>query len=591
MGGNSPTSFLQAAGGAGDLADTNFTFYSAPTWDGVYAGAGAAGRLKQFNILDAFTVIKGKHALQIGSDFLAKYPQVTGANGAILVAGENNIQNLFTGVAEYLQYQTVNSKAHVHLTNLSVYASDTWRAHQDFTLDYGVRWEFNPPPSAGSPGLPQLVGSLNDLRDISVVLATHGVYRTVYSNVAPRVGIAATIHKSQGRMTIARGGVGIFFDTGSAASAVTAGQFGQYPYYNVTTSTGNIPYSASLWAPLHSEAPTTLPQQALTVTSSNLRSPRTYQWSVTIDQEISSAFMVSASYIGNRGAELIKSAEYSNAVQPYVVPLNIIKVGGDLAVVTNGEASNYQALQLQLRSRIKQRVEALASYTYAHAIDTGSSDFDSVGYAQSNYRADSDNDIRHIFSALVAYMPEGLRQTPFLRALTDGWKLSTIAQLQGAAPFSVPSLDTNRNLYNGLADAIPGVPTVIYEANDPMTHRGVPGGKRLNPAAFLSNPGDRDGTSARNGYRLFGLAQWDLAVSRSWKAWDGGNLNFRVDAFNIPNRANFSEPNIVIGAATFGEAQGTYATTFWGQNPGGSLNTVFSNGGPRSLQLSLKLKF
>ena len=72
-------------------------------------------------------------------------------------------------------------------------------------------------------------------------------------------------------------------------------------------------------------------------------------------------------------------------------------------------------------------------------------------------------------------------------------------------------------------------------------------------------------------------------------------MSFRVDAFNVLNHPNFANVNTLFipGALrTFGEATSTYAGSVGATNAqGGSLNQVFSNGGPRSIQLSLKIKF
>jgi hypothetical protein len=478
---------------------------------------------------------------------------------------------------------------------LSLYADDTWSASRKLVLDYGLRWELNPAPIAASPGLPYLTGSLDNLSGIGVSLSTNRVYQTVYDNFAPRVGFAFTVRDSDKWATVLRGGAGIFFDTGSAAAAINAGEFNQYPYDNLSASGINMSYGNGVWSSLKSQsnAPETLPQYSLFVTVPTLASPRTYQWSLTVEQKLGASSTLTSSYIGNVGQQLIQSAEFNNTVTPYVVPTTIIDPYGYLQVVRNGETSNYQALQLQLRSRFGSQFEALVSDTYAHAIDTGSSDFDTIGYGQANPRANSDNDIRNIFSSLITWKLVGFQGDRFIKAVSGGWSLSSVAQLQSAAPLSVFSIQNNPNEYNGLANVVPGVPTIISQSVDPITNKLVPGGKRLNPAAFTNNSGNADGDSARNGYRLFGLNQWDLAGSRSWPIWkEGTSLTFRVDAFNILNTPNFANVNAQVGATTFGEALGTYAGIFGGNGAGvPALNGVFSNGGPRSLQLSLKLKF
>jgi hypothetical protein len=301
---------------------------------------------------------------------------------------------------------------------------------------------------------------------------------------------------------------------------------------------------------------------------------------LTVDQKLGEQTSLSTSYVGNSAHNLLKDNAYQG--------LSPSLTSGYLYVYTNGENSSYNALQMQLRNRAAKRLNVLASYTFAHALDNGSSEFESVAGYQKNYRANSDNDIRHIFSSAIHYNPEGLTGTRFLKGVTGGWSLDTIALLQSAAPLSVYSYSTtivNPNLYNTYADIVPGVPIVI-------SNTSAPGGKELNPVAFATAPGSRDGTSTRNGYRLFGLAQWDLGASRTWPLWEGGNMTFRVDAFNILNHPNFSNIDNGVGDSTFGMAQSTYAGTYGGTgSPQGQINQVFSNGGPRSLQVALHLHF
>jgi len=61
---------------------------------------------------------------------------------------------------------------------------------------------------------------------------------------------------------------------------------------------------------------------------------------------------------------------------------------------------------------------------------------------------------------------------------------------------------------------------------------------------------------------------------------------FRTDAFNVLNHPNFTNPS---GLIQFGPSQ-FRATRMLNQGLGG-LTPLFQAGGPRSLQLSLKLSF
>ena len=110
----------------------------------------------------------------------------------------------------------------------------------------------------------------------------------------------------------------------------------------------------------------------------------------------------------------------------------------------------------------------------------------------------------------------------------------------------------------------------------------------LNPLAFKTPPPLRQGTEGRNDIPGFGLWQVDLSIGRKFPLTERINLQFRADAFNLFNHPNFSNPlGIFISPAstTFLRSR-TMANVALG-----GLNPLFQEGGPRSLQFSLRLSF
>jgi hypothetical protein len=78
----------------------------------------------------------------------------------------------------------------------------------------------------------------------------------------------------------------------------------------------------------------------------------------------------------------------------------------------------------------------------------------------------------------------------------------------------------------------------------------------------------------------------DLSLARRFAITERVNLQFRTDAFNIFNHPNFTSPLGLIGSNPI------YLSSESMLNHGlGGLNPLFQQGGPRSLQLSLKLTF
>jgi len=96
----------------------------------------------------------------------------------------------------------------------------------------------------------------------------------------------------------------------------------------------------------------------------------------------------------------------------------------------------------------------------------------------------------------------------------------------------------------------------------------------------------RQGTEGRNDIPGFGFTQVDLSIARSFALTERVSLQFRTDAFNVFNHPNFTNPD---GYIEFGT---TYLQSSMMLNRGlGGLNPLFQEGGPRSLQLSLRLMF
>jgi hypothetical protein len=131
------------------------------------------------------------------------------------------------------------------------------------------------------------------------------------------------------------------------------------------------------------------------------------------------------------------------------------------------------------------------------------------------------------------------------------------------------------------------VPVYLYSAQCTAIPGAVcPGGRTINFNAFTA-PAGQFGNEPRNFLRGFDLWQTDLAVQRDFPLHERLKLKFRAEAFNLLNRPNFGniQNNLGVGMALFGQATGTLNTQLGGLNP------LYQVGGPRSLQLTLKLIF
>jgi hypothetical protein len=591
-----------------------FSFYMNPnSTTSAAVGPNQVNTLTQWNTIDSLTRQLGKHTLKFGADLLTKTITLdapsTAASFALLTGQSNSTTNFQNGIVDWLFYFTDVADPVISLKNLSLFVNDSWHFSPSVVLNAGLRWEFNPAASIGPLGVLALQGSDLNPATINASISDHPLYKNVYDNFAPRFGFAWTIPGNVKYTTVLRGGAGTYFDTGQASTAAMAAT-SSYPYVNIGPFLLNLPYQSINWSGL---ANNTTPEETLPLSSANfvdpnLLSPRTYEWSLTIEQSFGTSARVSASYIGNDGEKLVGQTEYFNAKNSqgsYPVNTSLISPNGYLTIAMNATHSNYQALQVQFTGRMARQLDSLFSYTWEHAEDNGSTDFTSTGYAVNNRIANSGIDIPQQFSGAIHYSPTGFTGDWIGRAFTRGWIFDTICRLQSSPPYTVTVYvpNPNVNAFRGNADVVPGQPVVLHEKYDNFG-KIVPGGRLFNYAAFASPPTDpsgnllRQGDSPTNAYRLFGLTQWDIAATHTWRIVESVNLDFRVDAFNILNLVNFGPPETgwsQYSASTFGRASSTYAENFGSQpyqlGQSGTQLAVFQNGGARSLQLSMKVKF
>ncbi|MET0623346.1 MAG: TonB-dependent receptor, partial [Pyrinomonadaceae bacterium] len=118
----------------------------------------------------------------------------------------------------------------------------------------------------------------------------------------------------------------------------------------------------------------------------------------------------------------------------------------------------------------------------------------------------------------------------------------------------------------------------------------APGGRRLNPPAFSAASG-RQGTLGRNALRGFGLSQLDLAVGRQFALSERTRLQLRAEVFNVSNHPNFGDPVGDLQSRLFGLSTQTLARSLGTGGINGGLSPLYQVGGPRSVQLALRLGF
>jgi len=561
-------------------------------------GKVAIDEQRQFNVVDNLSVTVAGHQLKFGVDYrwLApfsspfSYRQFAEFLGMGAASG-----GAVSGTAALAESSAFESNALLS-RNLSLYAQDTWKIAPRLTLTYGLRWDINPAlKGKTSANDPFTVLGLNDPATMTLAPRGTPLYQTTYGNVAPRVGLAYQLRQGSNVGSILRAGFGIFYDLGSGS---LGGASSFFPY-----SADKLIFGAPLPLSTQDATPPALttdpPVSTIQVADPHLKLPRTYQWNVALEQSLARSQSISVTYVGAAGRDLLRVVNLDNPNPDF-----------QLVQLTNNTArSYYNALQLKFQRRWSRQLQAVASYTYSHSIDNASTDAfanylntPGGGDYQSVDRGNSDFDIRHSLTAGVTYDLPTLDSKKAARAVLGGWSVDTFVLARSAAPVNVVGTfyAASGTQLTPRPNVSPGVPLYLYGS-------AYPGGKIINntPGAvaggcpdgsvstgpFCQAPAGTQGNFGRNVLRGFGATQVDFALQRQFRITESIGLRFRAEFFNIFNHPNFGNPIGDLTSPLFGQSTQTLAGSLGSGGPNGGFSPLYQVGGPRSIQLALKLQF
>jgi hypothetical protein len=535
-------------------------------------GLGAQNRSKQMNFVDDLAITVGTHQLKFGGDYRAIFLNTTPSRNTpnYLI---DDVQDFISGPTAGVvpTFSTATSlPAKILAQAFSLYGQDTWKATPRLTLTYGVRWELAPAPSGRGDTKLASWANTNDFSALALAPIGTPIWRTTYTNFAPRVGIAYSLTEKSD--FVIRAGFGFFYDT-------AAGQVGSVAI--------SYPNSAFAFPP-----PITLPVSDLTPYLptisldppypsaqgfvNNLRLPRSYQWNVAVEKSFRGKQVISATFVGQAGRELLR---LEGLLQPNSNFSDFFSLSGNTAY------SNYDALQVQYRRPLSGRLQVLLGYTWSHSLDNVSDDgLQSTSHTVISGAKDYSNssfDVRHSFSGAATLLLPSAGKSGLLPVVSRDWSLNAVVVARSGFPFNAVALG------GGPGGIALRRPDLVAGQTAWIPDPAAAGGKSVNPDAFAFPPPGVQGSEPRNDIPGFGLVQADLSVARKFAITDHVNLQFKAEAFNALNHPNFTNPR-----ALFFSSGGILLSSTQMLNGGlGGLNALFQEGGPRSLQLSLRLTF
>jgi hypothetical protein len=572
-------------------------FFNDSTTD-YYVGNDATNHQHQLNFVDTLSWSRGKHSFKFGVDFRHLTP-TNGYRPWDIGYDFDSVQSLVeTQVPSYANVDTTDtSELRPIFNNLSFFAQDSWQLTPRMTLNFGLRWDYDPPPSEGTGHPFYTAINLNDPANAALAPKGTPLWTPSKHNFAPRLGISYVIHQNPGFETVLRGGGGIFYGLGNQQGA--QGTLG-FPYSRseyLYDEAGTYPLSQEAAAPI----PFTLdpPYSFVFAFDPNLRDPRTYMWNLGLQQNLGGNRSMKLTYVGNIGSDLLRNEMLTPAM------------GANanfqfLDVITNHDYSNYNALQFEFKQQLWHHLQYLATYTWSHGLDNGSGVALPVPYytvyAPSLDYGSSDFDIRNTFTNAITYeLPKLTRGSGFVKYIANGWAVDSLFRSNTAAPLTVYTgvfsfgLVYNETAANQRPDVVPGQPIWIKDSN-------VAGGRYINSAAFSTPESSfTQGNLGRNTIRGFDVWQEDVALRRTFPIHNDIVLQFRAEAFNVFNHPLFGDVGVNDGRNIltsygsvnpyFGISSETLASSLGGGGADGGFSSLYQIGAPRSLQFALKLQF
>lgn len=533
-------------------------------------------RQRQLHIVDTLSYAGGTHQWRFGVDYrrlapteyFQPYQTLFTFYGFTPATG-----GLLSGTAAAANVMSNEPAVYPLHINFSVYAQDTWRATSRTTLIWGLRWDLNPAPDVRRGAPPIAFKGFANFPEVSRI---DPLYQTRWRDIGPRFGIAYQLDTTPGAEMMFRFGVGILFDP---SYAFALNSFRATPYVNQRNFVGAaFPLTTEQLQPL--VLPAVRPYGMVAGAESDLRAPRVWVWNASLERYIGRSQSLVLTYAAAKARDLLKletRRSYSELRDDGSADYDVIEV------ISNKPSHNYQSLQLQFRRRLSARAQAQLSYTYSHAIESGAFRRPPRGmnYVFEDTRQDSEYDVRHTlsFAGSFAFPAPGVSG---LRQIFGGWATDWRLTARSGLPFEAAGMVTmpaRRVTVQRLYALVR--PNIVRGESLWLDEAGIPGGRRLNPAAFTLPTDYANGTLPRNALRGFELLQADLAIRRRFPFRERARLDVFAQAFNVLNRANFTDPAR--------EGTALLASPLFGLSA--PWNAPWLGPAPRSLQLGFRWEF
>ncbi len=602
--------------GAPSLPQINVTGYFSLT----NAIGGPRAGTNFYSARDIFSWNTGRHSFKIGGELtLNKDVQETLLNNygvftfnattsffnSTANIATNALANFLIGIPSAVT-QDSPVTAYTDTWYMAAFIQDDFRVHPRLTLNLGLRWDVQTPPTDPQNRVANYVVGQKSIVNTAAPLGLlfygdPGVERggipVSYTHFSPRFGLAWD-PTGDGKTSI-RAAAGVFY--GSISGNEWNTQTNTQPFstrltfsnINQRTNAAGVPLGASLANPYTAfVGGTPFPYTgafvnggSAFVVAQNFGWPQTVQTNVSVQRQVTRDLTLGAAYVGtlSNGLPFGRDINYP-ILTPTATTGNVLSRRpnpglGAITMLQSDQHASYHALQVTGALRMAKNFTMNAYYTLSKTMSSVQLHNNTTqGLAQNYSRLDmeegrADTDQRHVFSMSMNFQPDYYNgSNRVLRGILNGWSISPIVKMRSGRPFTVTNGNIDANLDGVNNDRAQLV-------GDPHIDNPTPA-KWFNTAAFARNAivtgVATNGNSPRNFLTGPGFQAVDLGLSRDFRFGERVKVRFRAEGTNIFNHANYDLPN------ASAPANGTTSTTF---------GVISSAGAMRRLQFGARLTF
>jgi hypothetical protein len=508
---------------------------------------------------------RGAHNITVGGDFrwiTASLRAQPNPRGTLTFTGEasgNAFGDFLLGIPSASSIAAGNDAMWLRAVSPDLYVNDDWRVLPTLTINAGVRWEYDSPfvEAAGrlanldvSPGFGAVATVLPDdpFGPLTGERYPASLVRPDKGGVQPR--LAVSWRPSLSSPLVVKGSYGRYRNLGGYRSIALL--LSQQPPFARTFNIQNTAETSLTLAHPFPESPS-VTRNTFAI-DPGFRASYAHNWQLSIQRELPASLTVIAAYLGTGGVNLMQAflpnTTPSGSAQSPAAP------SGFMYVTSTGR-SRRDAAELTVRRRLYAGLMASVQYILARATDDAASFGGgeitpaTLSVAQdwrdlAAERSPSSFDQRHRVEAQVQYttgvgLKGGTVMDGVFGALWKDWTIATELAAGTGRPFTpVAFLPVAGTGIVGIRASTTGV-------------RNVPAaGTYANPEAFaLPTPGTW-GTAARNSLRGPADFTMDLSAARVFRLRGRLNVEWRLTATNVLNRATFARVDAVVGSPQFG---------------------------------------